>query len=193
MKSKAFDPLRPVKLVETTAEDFLKILAIDKVSIVHYLKRLHNLALGLGWLAFPVLAPPALAETALQGQTRHRAGRTSAHSCRREEPGAQSVLSVALGNRLITERRRPAHGGEYRLANAQSYLFSDENRRGRRSSSLAKTWPLFWSSCQKPAYCLRRWRRPPTTRVPPSFTADARCLAFKACHWLRQRRWLERG
>jgi len=57
MQSKAFDTLRPVKLVETTAEDFLTILNGGKVSVVHYLKRLHNLALGLGWLAFPVLAP----------------------------------------------------------------------------------------------------------------------------------------
>jgi integrase len=57
MKCKAFDALRPVKLVETTAEDFLTILSGGKVSVVHYLKRLHNLALGLGWLAFPVLAP----------------------------------------------------------------------------------------------------------------------------------------
>jgi hypothetical protein len=48
---------RPVKLVETTAEDFLTIPSGGKVSVVHYLKRLHNLAVGLGWLAFPVLAP----------------------------------------------------------------------------------------------------------------------------------------
>ena len=57
MKAKAFDRLRGVKLVETTAEDFLSVLNGGKVSVAHYLKRLHNLALGLGWLAFPVLAP----------------------------------------------------------------------------------------------------------------------------------------
>jgi integrase len=57
MISKAFNALRHVKLVETTAEDFLAILRNPKVSVAHYLKRLHNLALGLGWLAFPVLAP----------------------------------------------------------------------------------------------------------------------------------------
>jgi integrase len=57
MRSKAFNALREVKLVETTAEDFLNLLSGGKVSAGHYLKRLHNLALGLGWLAFPVLAP----------------------------------------------------------------------------------------------------------------------------------------
>jgi integrase len=57
MKSKALDALRPMKLVETNAENFLTILNGSKVSVAHYLKRLHNLALGLGWLAFPILAP----------------------------------------------------------------------------------------------------------------------------------------
>jgi hypothetical protein len=57
MNCKAFTQLRHIKLIETTAEDFLTILKRAKVSTAHYLKRLHNLALGLGWLAFPVLAP----------------------------------------------------------------------------------------------------------------------------------------
>jgi len=57
MKSKAFDQLRQIKLIETTAEDFLLILNGGKVSTTHYLRRLHNLALGLGWLTVPVLAP----------------------------------------------------------------------------------------------------------------------------------------
>ena len=57
MQSKAFDGLRRVKLIETTAEDFLTILNGGKVSVAHYLKRLHNLALSLGWLSVPVLAP----------------------------------------------------------------------------------------------------------------------------------------
>lgn len=57
MKSKAFNPIRKIKLVETTAEDLLAVMSSRKVSVVHYLKRLHNLALGLGWIAFPVLGP----------------------------------------------------------------------------------------------------------------------------------------
>jgi integrase len=57
MQSKAFDGLRRKKLMETSAEDFLAILNDGKVSIAHYLKRLHNLALNLGWLAHPVLVP----------------------------------------------------------------------------------------------------------------------------------------
>jgi integrase len=57
MQSKAFDGLRRKKLMETSAEDFLGILNGGKVSVAHYLKRLHNLAVNLGWLAHPVLVP----------------------------------------------------------------------------------------------------------------------------------------
>lgn len=57
MKSKAFDGLRGKKLLGTTGEDFLAVLNDGKVSASHFLKRLHNLALGFGWLALPVLAP----------------------------------------------------------------------------------------------------------------------------------------
>jgi hypothetical protein len=57
MKSKVFDGLRHKKILETTAEDFLAVLKDGKVSIDHYLKRFHNLALNLGWLPLPVLAP----------------------------------------------------------------------------------------------------------------------------------------
>lgn len=56
-ESTAYDNIRQKKLIETTAEDFLTLLKCDQVSIGHYLRRLHNLALGLGWLAVPVLAP----------------------------------------------------------------------------------------------------------------------------------------
>src|ERR1051325_3764606 len=57
MKCRAFKSLRHTKLIETRAEDFLAIMKPPKVSVVHYLKRLHNLALGLGWISFPILAP----------------------------------------------------------------------------------------------------------------------------------------
>jgi integrase len=57
MKCHAFDSLRNKKLLETTAEDFLALLKIKQMSVGHYLRRLHNLALSLGWLPAPVLAP----------------------------------------------------------------------------------------------------------------------------------------
>jgi len=57
LKSKAFDPLRAKKLLETAPDDFLAIVNDGRVSVCHFLKRVHNFALNLGWLAKPVLAP----------------------------------------------------------------------------------------------------------------------------------------
>jgi len=56
-KSKSFDALRHKKLLETTADDFLTVFKGGQVAITYFLKRLHNFALSLGWLAVPVLPP----------------------------------------------------------------------------------------------------------------------------------------
>jgi hypothetical protein len=56
-KSSAFDRLRHKKLLETTADDFFGVFKQGKVSIVYFLKRLHNFALSLGWIAIPIVAP----------------------------------------------------------------------------------------------------------------------------------------
>jgi integrase len=57
MQSKTFAPLRTKAIVETNAEDMLNVLKNCNTSEMHYLRRLHNLAIGLGWLAVPALAP----------------------------------------------------------------------------------------------------------------------------------------
>ena len=57
MRARAFDSIRHKKLLETTVEDFLAILKIKQMSVGHYLRRLHNLALMLGWLPVPLLEP----------------------------------------------------------------------------------------------------------------------------------------
>lgn len=57
MQSTAFDPLRHKPLLETGSEDFLRLLKGANTSTTHFLRRIHNLAVGLGWLPWPVLAP----------------------------------------------------------------------------------------------------------------------------------------
>jgi integrase len=57
MKSKDFDPIRCLALIQTKPTDFLAILEDCRVSVIHYLRRLHNLAFGLGWIPAPVLYP----------------------------------------------------------------------------------------------------------------------------------------
>ena len=56
-KSPFFDGLRHKRLLETTADDFLAVFKDGKVSIINFLKRLHNFALSLGWISLPLVAP----------------------------------------------------------------------------------------------------------------------------------------
>src|SRR5712675_180391 len=58
-RSKAYDPMRNKSLVQTTGEDLLTIVHANGNCVTHYLRRLHNLALDLGWLPWPILAKRA--------------------------------------------------------------------------------------------------------------------------------------
>jgi hypothetical protein len=55
MCSRGYDPIRDKPLVQTTAADLLAVVHANGNSIAHYLRRLHNLAVDLGWLPWPVL------------------------------------------------------------------------------------------------------------------------------------------
>jgi integrase len=59
LNSKAYDAIRNKPLVETTSEDVLNIVHRNGNCVAHYLRRLHNLAINLGWLAWPILAKRA--------------------------------------------------------------------------------------------------------------------------------------
>jgi integrase len=61
--SKAYYPLRHKPLVQTTADDLLAVLHANGNCVGHYLRRLHNLAVDLGWLAWPILAKRAWPKT----------------------------------------------------------------------------------------------------------------------------------
>src|SRR5207245_8353538 len=58
-RSKAYDPIRNKPLVQTTGENLLAVIHANGNCVAHYLRRLHNLALDLGWLPWPVLAKRA--------------------------------------------------------------------------------------------------------------------------------------
>ena len=55
IKAKAFDTLRDLVVLETQAEQFLKVLESCSVSTNVFLRRIHNFALDLNWLPWPVL------------------------------------------------------------------------------------------------------------------------------------------
>jgi integrase len=58
-RSKAYNPIRNKPLVQTTGEDLLSVVHANGNCVAHYLRRLHNLALDLGWLPWPILAKRA--------------------------------------------------------------------------------------------------------------------------------------
>lgn len=55
MRDKAFDTIRRRKLIETASEHFLQVLNAGTISTNMFLRRLHNFAVGMHWLPWPVL------------------------------------------------------------------------------------------------------------------------------------------
>ena len=55
IRDSAFEPIRNRKLMETTSQHFLQILRAGTVSTNMFLRRLHNFAVGMHWLPWPVL------------------------------------------------------------------------------------------------------------------------------------------
>lgn len=55
IKDAAFDTLRNIVVLETSADHFLKVLENGTVSTNIYLRRIHNFALDMNWLPWPVL------------------------------------------------------------------------------------------------------------------------------------------
>ena len=69
---KAFDPIRHKKLIETTSDDFIRLLAASGAQVHHNLRCLQNLATGLGWLPWAILPPklwPPLRAKKMRGIT----------------------------------------------------------------------------------------------------------------------------
>ena len=74
MKSAPFQRLRDKKIVETAADDVREVLRQGGSSTNHFMRCLHNLALGFGWLPAPIIPPKLWPES----QTRKRRAITPA-------------------------------------------------------------------------------------------------------------------
>src|SRR5579859_1341086 len=55
VKNKEFDTIRHMPVLETRPEQFLRVLESGKVSTNVYLRRIHNFALDMTWLPWPVI------------------------------------------------------------------------------------------------------------------------------------------
>lgn len=56
MKDPAFDVIRSMPVLETQSTHFLRVLEAGGVATNTFLRRLHNFALGMNWLPWPILA-----------------------------------------------------------------------------------------------------------------------------------------
>ena len=54
-KEAAFDPIRDRPLIDTQAEHLLAVIRAGTVSTNIFLRRYHNLALGMNWIPWPIL------------------------------------------------------------------------------------------------------------------------------------------
>jgi hypothetical protein len=57
IRSKSFDLTRDRKLIETTADDLRAVMKAGGAFTNHFLRCLHNSAIGLGWLLAPLIPP----------------------------------------------------------------------------------------------------------------------------------------
>ena len=55
LKDAAFDVIRDLPILETRAENLLKVMEIGTVSTNVFLRRVHNFALDMGWLPWPLI------------------------------------------------------------------------------------------------------------------------------------------
>ena len=56
MMDKAFDIIRDLPILETHSSQFLKVLEVGSVATNVFLRRMHNFAIDMSWLPWPVLA-----------------------------------------------------------------------------------------------------------------------------------------
>jgi len=57
LRSKVYDSIRKKPLIETTSDELKSVLKRGTKSTNHTLRRLHNLALGNGWIHWNIIAP----------------------------------------------------------------------------------------------------------------------------------------
>jgi hypothetical protein len=91
MQDRAFNIIRDLPILETHSTQFLRVLEADSVATNVFLRRLHNFALDMSWLPWPVLPKKQWP------QVRFKEKRKGV------EPGAKGVLRVLLapGRRTI--------------------------------------------------------------------------------------------
>lgn len=173
-RSGAFNLLRDKKILQTTADDLLLILADGKSSTRHYLKLLQNLATDLGWLACgPVLARrcwPTILKKSRRAITREEHCKIVATEASKErglyyellwETGASQTDAASLTCEQISWAKKQIV--YRRVKTCEQAVVTIGSRLEQLLLQLPNSGPLFpilkeWSSCRRAAEFYRRTR-----------------------------------
>src|SRR5437879_3934010 len=98
-RSKAYDPIRDKPLVQTTGADLLAIIHTNGNCVAHYLRRLHNLAVDVGWLPWPVLAKRAWPKIRSQSKRAITAEEHAAVIASEKNPERRAYYGLLYGTR----------------------------------------------------------------------------------------------
>ena len=109
MRDKTFDLIRDLPLLENQVQHFLKVLSEGTVSTNMFLVRLQNFALGMNWLAWPILPKKRWPKISFHEK---RAITWEEHTITLNISHAVSIASTAAPRRsdMCRRRRAPSWG-----------------------------------------------------------------------------------
>ena len=128
MRDPAFDLIRDMPILETQATHFLQVLEKGTVSTNVFLRRIHNFAVDMNWLPWPLLPKKRWPKLNLQREAGHHLGRAPTDRGPGTQHGDAPLLSAALEPGRGPVRRRELARGRRRPGTNGHQLRSPEDR-----------------------------------------------------------------
>jgi hypothetical protein len=147
-RSKAYHPVRNRPLVQTTGEDLPTIIHANGNCVAHYLPRLHNLALDLGWLPWPILAKRAWPKIRSQSKRAITAQEHTAVIASEKNPERRTYYELLYETGAAQTDCRQSNRRRCRLAERRSYLPAQKTRATQRTLSTND-----WKKTSSSAFC----------------------------------------
>ena len=126
-RTHALDPLRKLPILETQPEDFLKVLRDAGVATNVYLRRIHNFALDMNWLPWPVMPKRQWPKISYRKRRGHHRRRAAGDPGQGEQSGTARLLRTGLAHRRRSVRPGLLDRPEYRLGPTRDPLPPQEN------------------------------------------------------------------
>ena len=122
IKDKAFDSIRNLVIIETRPEHFLRVLENAKVSTNVYLRRIHNFALEMNWLPWPVIVEAHWPKIVFKDKRAITWEEHQSIIAREPNPERKAFYQVAWHLGSLTVGPRLPRSGERRLGGARDFV-----------------------------------------------------------------------